>query len=192
MNTNPSSQEPNKETTGLNDLVTEALSLPNNPQLPTNKQLLNPEIIRKGCKEVAIKYKTSPGKAFAGICCTLQAGGTSRGKRSNIKIRLGDIDFESKTINEILVRITKCSPRQIAKYLANDIVAVAEHYNVTGNAYIYISRYHPELLLQQVENEKFWCADFQMDNPDCPEYIRNSLRVRFAEKFSKRLKEGHK
>ena len=84
------------------------------------------------------------------------------------------------------MKITKCSPRQIAKYLANDIVRVAEHYNITGNAFISISRYHPNLLTQQVVNEKFWCADFQMDNPNCPEYIQVALRVRFAEKFSKK------
>lgn len=179
-------------TAGLNDLVQEALSLPNNAQLPSNKPALNPDIIRKAIKEVAIHYKTVPGKAFAGICCTLQAGGTSRGKRSNIKIRIGEHEFESKVINDILFKTTKASPRQIAKFLANEIVSVAEHYNITGNAFIYISRYHPQLLTQAVENEKFWCADFQMDNPKCPEYIQVALRVRFADKFSKKYKKGPK
>jgi hypothetical protein len=183
---NPGPQEPEENKNELADLVQEALSLPNNAQLPSNKPMLNSDIIRKAIKEVAIVYKTSPGKAFAGICCTLQAGGTSRGKRSNITIRLGENEFESKKINDILIKITKASPRQIAKFLANDIIAVAEHYNIIGNAYIYISRYHPQLLLQQAENEKFWCADFQMDNPNCPEYIQVALRVRFAEKFSKK------
>lgn len=177
---------PEENKTELPDLVQEALSLPNNAQLPSNKPVLFPDIIRKATKEVAIRYKCSPGKAYAGICCTLQAGGTSRGKRSNIKIRIGENEFESKVINDILMKTTKASPRQIAKSLANDIIKIAEHYNIIGNAYIYISRYHPSLLLQQVENEKFWCADFQMDNPSCPEYIQVALRVRFAEKFSKK------
>jgi hypothetical protein len=175
---------------GLKDLVEEALTLPNNAQLPSKKEILNNDLIRKANREVALKYKTTPAKAFAGICCTLQAGGTSRGKRSNIKIRLGDTEFESKEINSILMKITKCSPRQIAKFLANDIVTVAEHYNITGNAFIYISRYHPHLLTQEVLNEKFWCADFQMDNQRCPAYIQNALRVRFAEKFSKKYNKG--
>lgn len=190
-NNNPSIEDNNKTTDdGLTDLVEEALSLPNNAQLPSNKQLLNNDIIRKAIREVAIKYKTTPAKAFAGVCCTLQAGGTSRGKRSNIKIRLSDNEFESKDINEILTKMTKCSPRQIAKFMANDIVKIAEYYNITGNAYIYISRYHPQLLTQEVMNEKFWCADFQMDNPSCPPYIQNALRVRFAEKFSKKYNKG--
>lgn len=88
------------------------------------------------------------------------------------------------------MKITKCSPRQIAKYLANDIVKVAEHYNITGNAYISISRYHPHLRTQQVANEKFWCADFQMDNVNCPDSIQAALRVCFAEKFSKKKQRG--
>jgi hypothetical protein len=188
MNTTPLSGHGPNETIedGLSNLVNEALSLPNNAQLPTNKQLLNNDIIIKAVREVAIQYKTTPGKAFAGICCTLQAGGTSRGKRSNIKIRIGENEFESKIVNEILMKVTKCSPRQIAKFLANDIVKIAEYYNISGNAYIYISRYHPNLLTQQVTNEKFWCADFQMDNNACPDYIQAALRVRFAEKFSKK------
>lgn len=184
--------EPNNEALedGLRNLVNEALTLPSNAQIPTNKQPLNGDIMIKAVREVAIKYKTTPGKAFAGICCTLQAGGTSRGKRSNIKIRIGENEFESRVINEILMKITKCSPRQIAKFMANEIVRVAEHYNITGNAFIYISRYHPNLLTQQVANEKYWCADFQMDNINCPEYIQAALRVRFAEKFSKKKQRG--
>jgi hypothetical protein len=47
----------------------------------------------------------------------------------------------------------------------------------------------PHLLTQQVANEKFWCADFQMDNVNCPDYIQAALRVRFAEKFSKKKTE---
>jgi hypothetical protein len=153
------------------NLVNEALTLLSNGQISSNKQLLNSDVMIKSVREVAIKSKTPPGKVFAGICCTLQAGGTSRGKHSNIKIRIGENEFESKVIYEILMKITKCSPRQIAEFLANDIVRIAEHYNITGNAYIYISKYHLHLLTQQVTNEKFWCADFQMDNTNCPEYI---------------------
>jgi hypothetical protein len=116
--------EPNEaiQEDGFHNLVNEALTLPCNAQIPSNKQPLNSDIMIKAVREVAMKYKTTPGKAFAGICCTLQAGGTSRRKRSNIKIRIGENEFESKIINEILMKITKCSPKQIAKYLANDIV----------------------------------------------------------------------
>ena len=66
-----------KPTEVLGDLVQEALSVPSNAQLPINKESLNPDIIKKAVTEIAIKYKTTPGKAYAGICCTLQAGGTT-------------------------------------------------------------------------------------------------------------------
>jgi len=54
---------------------------------------------------------------------------------------------------------------------------IVEHYNITANPFIYIFRYHPNLLTQEVANEKSWCANFQMDNPNCPEYIEVALRV---------------
>ena len=65
---------------GLRNLVNEAFTLPSNAQIPTNKQPLNGDIMIKAVREVAMKSKTTPGKAFAGICCTLQAGGNKQRK----------------------------------------------------------------------------------------------------------------
>lgn len=138
---------------------------------------------------VASKYQVSREHAAAGIFSTLQAGGTNNNKRSNVKISIGDISFESKVINQC---ITKCckniTPRQFAKCFASTIFKVAVKFGITGNAYVYIRRNHSSFLTEDPSSfERFWCADFQIDNTSCPENIRNALRQRYADKFRRGL-----
>lgn len=125
-----------------------------------------------------------PGLAYIGICATLQAGGTNANKRSNVKIRIKDIVFESKIINEFIKKHTKVSPRQLARILADDIFAISKQFNITGNAFTYITRFHSDLLLETGDrDERFWAADFQIDNPRCDQNVKKALQARYADKF---------
>lgn len=135
-------------------------------------------------KDVAKEYNSTPAVALAGIFATLQAGGTSNNKRSNVKITLQDKPFESKKINAIITRHCKgVTPRQFAKFFADAIFTCASRHKITGNAYVYLRRFHGNMLTETVENERFWCADFQIDNTNCPEYIRQALQKRYGDKF---------
>lgn len=126
------------------------------------------------------------GLAYAGICATLQAGGTNANKRSNVRITIQKVKFESKNINEHIKRITKLSPRQFARILAEDIFKVAKKLNITGNAYIYIQRFHSQYLTDINPDEKYWAADFQIDNPNCDPNVKKALQARYADKFGSR------
>lgn len=139
--------------------------------------------------EVARTYSCSHSVAYIGICSTLQAGGSNKNKRSNVKITIDKWSFESKKVNEIIAKHCKTlTPRQFARILGNDIFQISKKYGITGNAYISIKRYYPELLLGTNIDERFWAADFQVDNQNCPDYVRNALRQRYADKFTKKTK----
>jgi hypothetical protein len=49
-----------------------------------------------------------------------------------------------------------------------------------------LRRQYSHLLTENAEEEKFWAADFQLDNSNCPEYIRVALRTRYNDKFVKK------
>jgi hypothetical protein len=129
------------------------------------------------------------GLAYAGILATLQAGGTNSNKRSNVKITLKKIKFESKTINELIRKNTKLSPRQLARLLADAIFKCSKKLNITGNAYIYIQRFHSDLLTDINPDEKYWAADFQIDNPNCNPNVKKALQARYADKFGAKKKK---
>lgn len=137
--------------------------------------------------DIASYYQVKKNHAYIGLTATLQAGGTNKNKRSNVKITLETITFESKKINEFIIKHCKSlTPRQFARCIANDIFYVAVRHNITGNAYISLRRFYPNLLLGTNQHERFWAADFQVDNPNCPDYIRDALRQRYADKFTKK------
>lgn len=156
------------------------------PLIPINKTVTNKQFdeILNG---VAIEYNTSTNIAIIGIFATLQAGGTSDNRRSNVKITIEKIPFESSTINKIIKSKAKgITPRQFAKQFANDILKVSIKYQIRGNAYIYIKRFYNETLTGvDTANECYWLSDFQSDNPICPEYLKAALLKRFTDKFRK-------
>jgi len=117
-----------------------------------------------------------PATALIGTFSTLQAGGTNKNKRSNVKININTILFESKVINGILSKYCKdFTPRQFAVYFSNEIYLISKRHNITGNAYVSLPRHYLNLLTEATPEEKFWASDFQLENTDCPEYIRTAL-----------------
>ena len=166
----------------LSENIAEVQDRPDNRSL--TKQQLDSVV-----GDVAKTYNCPPSVAYIGICSTLQAGGSNKNKRSNVKITIDKISFESKKVNESIAKFCKTlTPRQFARILCNDIFLISKKYGITGNAYVSIKRYYPDLLLGTNIDERFWAADFQVDNLNCPDYVRNALRQRYADKFTKKTK----
>lgn len=171
------------------DLLQEALNMEIDIETKQDKTI-NKDTFNSLIDSISKHYNTTPALALVGLFCTLQAGGTNNNKRSNIKITITKIAFESKTINSHIIRTCKgITPRQLARIFAQQIYSCALKYSITGNAYTYILRYHSKLLEveNKIDTDRFWCADFQIDNPDCPEYIRHALRQRYNDKFIRNI-----
>jgi hypothetical protein len=140
-------------------------------------------------REVATLYSTDQPTALVGLFATLQAGGTNKSKRSNIKITITNIGFQSKDINKIITKHCKdFTPRQFAIYFRNEIFQIAKKHNITGSCYISLKRNYAHLLTETVQDERYWATDFHLENPNCPEYIRDALQKRFNDKFVKNNK----
>lgn len=169
------------------ELLDQALALEIKVEPPKSQQL-NAEQLNDVIQRTADQYKTDPSTAFVGICATLQAGGTNKNKRSNVKIKIKEIPFESKVVNEIIQKQTTFTPRQFARQIANEIYKISEKHQITGNAYVSLRRFYAEMLTEITDTERYWAADFQIDNPNCPQYIREALRKRYTDKFANRKK----
>lgn len=147
----------------------------------------NQQITRKQANEVinsvAEYYSVPSHVALVGIAATLQKGGTSRNKKSNVKIRFAETTYESRIINSYIVKYNKnITPRQFARYFADQIFEICKAHDLDGNCYVYISRNLPEYLTDN-KDERYWASDFQVENPKCPENIKNALNIRYNEKF---------
>lgn len=164
------------------DLLNEALIIDIQVE-PIKTKTITREQLKNLVEKISDTYRIPFGLAYTGLCCTLQAGGSNKNKRSNIKITLNGNAFESKKINEIIQQQLQMTPRQLARQIAREIFAVSKKNNIMGNAYISLKRFYPHLLTE-VPDERYWAADFQIDNSSCPEYIRNALRQRYSDKFT--------
>jgi len=148
---------------------------------------VSPESFTRIIDGIKNKYNVEPHVAFIGLCATLQAGGTNKNRRSNVMITISNIRFQSKEVNKIITDNCKdFTPRQFASFFRDVIFRVSQAQNITGNAYVSLRRQYSHLLTENSDAEKFWAADFQLDNPKCPEYIRKALQQRYNDKFIKR------
>lgn len=132
-------------------------------------------------------YRVDKNLAYIALCVMLQVGGSITNKKSNIRIRVDNTQFESRRINIIIMKHCKdLTPRQFARQIANDIFLVSQKYNVPGNAYLSLLRQYSHFLIEDQPKDKFWAADFQVDNPNCPKHIRQALLTRYNDKFIRR------
>jgi hypothetical protein len=172
----------NKEILG--NLLEEALELPPTTiEKPVKK--IDKNTFDALVREIGNLYKCSPPAALLGLFSTLQAGGTSKNKRSNVKITVAGNSFESKEINKLIAKYCKdFTPRQFASYFRNDIFAISKKHEITGNAYVSLRRNYPDFITETSPDDKYWASDFQLDNELCPPLIRDGLRKRYNDKFT--------
>lgn len=189
MTTNPNNAAPGATASSTpeeiigGDLLEKAESSPVEVRDRVEK-VVSKEAFQRIITDIKNQYNVEPHVALLGLFATLQAGGTNKNKRSNVKITIQGVSFESKTINKYITNhLRDFTPRQFAVYFRDFIFRVSKAQNITGNAYVSLRRQYSHLLTEAVAEEKFWASDFQLDNENCPEYIRNALRTRYNDKF---------
>lgn len=70
---------------------------------------------------------------------------------------------------------TKSSLRQIARSLADEIHYLAEFFSVQGHLATQFSSLLPNADRQHIIYYSYWCADFQIENPNCPISVKQFL-----------------
>ena len=115
--------------------------------------------------------------AIALIC---QKGGTAKKAQGNVYIIINGIKTDLSLIRQIMNELKlKFTLRQFARTYCNEIYKIASFFDIEGDLAKKIGRNYQNLS----RDEKIWLANFQMDNPNCPEDIRNYLMEHFNSLF---------
>jgi len=158
------------------------------------EKIVSQENLNFTLDELASVYGTTTGQTVVGLLGVLQIGGTNKSKRSNVKLTVGDATFESKTVQKAIAKhCPGITPRQFARQYADQIFRVAQTYQFDGSAWTSLSRSYSDMLDPQdpdYPSYRYWATEFQLDNPKCPEAVRNALKKRFSDRFMRRNKSS--
>jgi hypothetical protein len=127
--------------------------------------------------QVSQALQIEPNVATTVLAIICQRGGTSRKAQGNINAFVNNRNFELAQIRRIMsdnkLRFTL---RQYARYNATRIASICNHWSIEGDLAKKISRNSKSPIAQNLTiSEKIWLSNFQMDNQDCPEQLRELI-----------------
>ncbi len=126
--------------------------------------------------------KLNKNEISVGLAIICQKGGTAKKAQPNIYANINGKKLELGQVRKAMTDINwKYTLRQLARTKANFIYTVSNHFSIQGDLAQKLGRNDTSL----TTDEKIWLSNFQMDNPDCPEKIRNMLSNHYNEMFSK-------
>lgn len=115
--------------------------------------------------------------ALAIIC---QKGGTAKKANPNIYANVNGKVLELGLVRKVITDINwKYTLRQFARSKATFIQKTCSYFDIPGDLSQKLGRLDPSL----GSEDKIWLSNFQMDNSDCPEKIRNMLMSHYDQMF---------
>jgi hypothetical protein len=134
---------------------------------------------------VAKRFKLEPHKSLIAISIICQKGGTSKRAQGDIYAIVDGTRVTLQQIREVLASLgnSKTTLRQWARTNANAVQKVAAIYDIPGDLSKILQRKYnnnisgPDLI---------WCSNFQMDNENAPESVREMIHEHFQELFTKK------
>lgn len=120
---------------------------------------------------------------------TKQGGGKSNRNKVNIPFKFGPPGSEkeistSKVNSLILSQISNIKIRQFARAYATLIMKRSKTFSEPGFLVKQLSENYKEIWDAIEDPDKqYWAADFQHDNVDCPEAIRDLLKLRYQDRY---------
>jgi hypothetical protein len=116
---------------------------------------------------------------------TKQGGGKSNRNKVNIPFEYGGKSITTSQVNKyILNTLPNLKIRQVARAFGTEIAQRSELYGEKGFLLKQLNELYPEKWANIThESKDYWAADFQHDNPECPEEIRDLLKLRYQDKY---------
>jgi len=116
---------------------------------------------------------------------TKQGGGKSNRNKVSIPFNYGEKNITTSQVNKyILSALPNLKIRQVARSLATRIKLRSVLYKQEGFLVKQLLELYPKQWEAITDPEKrYWAADFQHDNEDCPEEIRNLLKLRYQDRY---------
>jgi hypothetical protein len=121
---------------------------------------------------VSTAASISTDQATVAIAIICQKGGTSKKAQGTIYANVDghkvDLNLVRRIMRENGLNYTL---RQWARTHASEIFELASNFGIEGDLSKKIARNRPEI----TQEEKYWLSNFQMDNPNCPQNVRDLL-----------------
>jgi hypothetical protein len=154
--------------------LTEEIILPRNTHLTEAQAAL--------CLNTfAAQQKLTPNQSKTVVAILLQSGGTAKGCDGNLSTTIFGQTMKLAYLRKALSD-SKCKgcERKLARFLGKEIAEIGLAINLPGNLTKKITRSHPDRTFTL--QETVWLSDFQVDNKDCPEILRQFISESFGEK----------
>lgn len=117
--------------------------------------------------------KCNDEEAFTALALLSQMGGTSARAQTGVEVTVGNTTFNIETIRKIIKKVTGKNLRRLAKTYASSFYEISKIHKFRGNLYNKItSKYKFKL---ENPDDIYWISDFQGENHECPQYIRDQL-----------------
>jgi len=150
---------------------------------PTISSTLTEEICLKIIKEVENKKNlNSETETLILITGLLQRGGSNKSAGNSITYEFEGKTLTAQELQGIIKSIQKnATNRQLSRSLANEIAEIALSLGIEGDLANQMRYEVPDLTLE----EAAWCSNFQTQNMNCPDRVRNWLVNNYKSRFNK-------
>ncbi len=141
------------------------------------------EIVEKIIENVITNLKLEESEtAWILITGVLQLGGSNQKAGNSISFTLGAHTLTAQQLNNIIKKTTKNGTnRQLARSIADEVAQIATSLNIPGDLHSQMALEYPDIS----ETDKVWCSNFQTQNPNCPDLVRDWLVKNYKSRFNK-------
>ena len=118
----------------------------------------------------------STEQAWTLLAIIFQKGGTTKQCDENLEAEVQGKKLRLKTVRDCMKGVgLPRMERRLARFLATQIYKVCSSLNISGNLARAILNNETTILTNVTNEDKVWMSDFQNDNEDCPERIRQLI-----------------
>ena len=112
----------------------------------------------------------------------LQLGGSNQKAGNSISYTVGEYTLTSQQLTNNIKKVVKNGTnRQLARSVANDVATIAITLNIPGDLHSQMALEFPNMS----DAEKVWCSNFQTQNPNCPDNVREWLVENYKSRFNR-------
>lgn len=150
---------------------------------PTAAALISKTESERLIGDVATELRGSEDEAALALSIICQKGGTSKKAQGTVYAIVNGKKIDLNTIRKIMrEKSHNFTLRQWARTNATEIYEVNQHFGIEGDLAKKIARNKPEV----TQDERYWLSNFQMDNPNCPQNVRDMLMNHYKTLFEQK------
>lgn len=111
-----------------------------------------------------------------------QVGGSNSNANVNAKFTHNGVTITAMELKNSIKKITKNGTiRQLCRALADEIAEIAMAMKLEGDLARTMRQEHSEI----TPEEAIWCSNFQTNNPNCPDKVKEFLKDNYRKRFPK-------